>query len=84
MLREDYGQLYLEETAKDGDAEEISAAIGQFARAIGMAEIARRAGMPARDVNAAVNAWPRELEPLLHLLKRLGAETAARKSDAAE
>jgi hypothetical protein len=40
--------------------------------------------MPIEDVYSAVNAWPRELEPLLALLNRLGIETAASRSDAAE
>jgi probable addiction module antidote protein len=84
MQRGDYARLMLEEVARDRDAEEISSAVGDFARALGMKEIAKRTGMPIEDVYSAVNAWPRELEPLLALLNRLGIETAASRSDAAE
>jgi len=84
MQREDFRRVFLEETAKDRDPAEIASAIGEVARALGMAEIARQAGMPVDDVYAAVNAWPRQLDPLLDLLDRLGVERAAPRTDAAE
>lgn len=84
MQRDGYPRLVLEEVAKDRNAEEISTALGDFARALGMAEIAKRANMPVEEVYSAVNAWPRKLEPLLALLGRLGIETASSHSDAAE
>ena len=84
MLRDDFRRAYFEEVAKDRDPAEIAAAIGEWARAIGMAEIARRAGAPVNEVYDAVNAWPGDLEQLLALLDRLGVERAAPQTDAAE
>lgn len=84
MLREDFRGAYFEEIAKDGDPAEIAAAIGEWAKAIGMAEIAKRAGLPVNELYDVVNAWPGDAEPLLALLNRLGVETASPRTDAAE
>jgi probable addiction module antidote protein len=86
LENDEEAQVLLEEVLKDGDAEEISAALGNIARSIGMTEIAKRAGISREQLYRAVNQYPRQRGPLLEILDALGVRGTDRPQhhDAAE
>jgi probable addiction module antidote protein len=78
---------YLAETFKDGDAGEIAEALGEVARAKGMTEIAKKAGMSREGLYKALSADGHpEFTTILKVMKALDVELAvtAKVLEAAE
>ena len=68
---------YLAETFKDGDAGEIAEALGEVARAKGMTEIAKRAGMSREGLYKALSADGHpEFATVLKVMRALDVELA--------
>ena len=66
---------YLAETFKDGDAGEIAEALGEVARAKGMTEIAKRAGMSREGLYKALSADGHpEFATVLKVMRALGLQ----------
>ncbi len=75
-------RLLLEEAAKDGDAGDIAAAIGEVARAYGL-EARRAGGIPIEQIYGALGKHPApDRAQLLGILEALGIPSAAVKSAA--
>ena len=78
---------FLAETFKDGDAAEIAHALGTVARAKGMTEIAKKAGMSREGLYKALSADGHpEFTTILKVMKALDVELAvtAKVLEAAE
>jgi probable addiction module antidote protein len=64
---------YLEAALEDGDAAVIAAALGDVARARGMTDVARRAGLGRESLYKALSPGGNpELSTILRVLKALG------------
>jgi probable addiction module antidote protein len=72
---------YLEAAIEDGDAALISAALGDIARAKGMSQVARKAGLGRESLYKALspNGNP-ELATILKVVKALGLRLHASTS----
>ncbi len=70
---------YLSQVMADGDADELVAALGHIARARGMAQIARDAGLGRESLYKALapGAKPR-FDTVLRVVKALGVRLEAR------
>jgi probable addiction module antidote protein len=80
-------RLWLKEFEPDGTAAEFVRALGDIARAYGMAQLAKEIGISAEQLFEAVNRYPPQLAELLPLLEKLDIhprEPAAAPKDAAE
>jgi len=71
--------LYLEAALEEGDAPLIAAALGDIARARGMAEVARKAGLGRESLYKAlsVDGNPR-LDTILKVMRALGLRLHAK------
>jgi probable addiction module antidote protein len=70
---------YLEAALEDGDAALIAAALGDIARAQGMSDIAREAGLGRESLYKALSpAGNPELSTVLKVVKALGLRLHAR------
>jgi probable addiction module antidote protein len=70
---------YLTEAFSDGDAAFISRAIGTAARAHGMAEVAREAGLSRENLYRSLNGETRpEFDTVLRVLDALGLKLEAK------
>jgi len=65
-------RAWLKEFEPDGTPEEFVAALGDVARAFGMAQLAKEVGIPADQLFAALNRYPPRLDDLRPILERLG------------
>ncbi len=77
--------LYLEAAFEDGDAQLISAAIGDAARAYGMTRLAQETGLTREALYRALSDQGNpELSTVLKVLGALGLRLAPMPSQAAE
>lgn len=84
IANEDDARLWLSEFAADGTAPEFAAALGDVARALGMAQISRMTGIPREALFEVLNRHPApEMSDLAPILDAFGV-AANRHSDAAE
>jgi len=76
---------YLAETFKDGDAGEIAEALGEVARAKGMTDIAKCAGMTREGLYKALSADGNpEFATILKVMAALGLELTPTPAKVAE
>lgn len=80
---EDDARLWLKEFEADGTPAEFTAALGDVARALGMAQISAMTGIPAKALFEVLNGPNPEMSDLAPILEALGV-SARRHSDAAE
>jgi probable addiction module antidote protein len=72
---------YLEAALEDGDAAVIAAALGDVARARGMTDVARRAGLGRESLYKALSPGGNpELSTILRVLKALGLRLRAARA----
>jgi probable addiction module antidote protein len=72
---------YLEAALEDGDAAVIAAALGDVARARGMTDVARKAGLGRESLYKALSPGGNpELSTILRVLKALGLRLRAARA----
>lgn len=83
---EETARVFLEETAREGDAMEIARVTGQVARALGMIHLARSVGMTAAELFDLINPYDDEYDEvtLRDLVLRLAAKLPPTTASAAE
>jgi probable addiction module antidote protein len=80
-------RLWLKQFEPDGTPTEYAGALGDVARAYGMAQLARETGIPVEQLFEALNRYPPRLEDLRPILEKLGVapqEQTALPKNAAE
>ena len=76
---------YLTAALEDGDAQVVAAALGDIARAKGMAEVARSAGLSRESLYRALSdSGNPSLATALSVVKALGLSVAVRGADHAD
>lgn len=84
LQTEEQAQIYVAEFVRDGSVEELVRALQDVAQARGMALIAERAGLTAKEIYEIVNPFGGPQRPeVIKLLTKLGLSAQGAKSDAA-
>jgi probable addiction module antidote protein len=74
-------RLFLEQFAEDATPSELRSALGDFARYLGVQELAKRTGISAKRIFAELNSLSEDEKALTTLLKRLGITPALSGED---
>jgi probable addiction module antidote protein len=80
---EEDARLWLKEFEADGTSGEFASAVGDIARAYGMAQLAKQTGIPADVLFAALNRYPPDMSELAPILEAMGV-SVDKPADAAE